>query len=250
MVLMFVSIWMRRRRRRRAADCGVLQGISTGVDWELVQEFNADAMHSRAVLDASQAQGPLPLIKDLRPMLAWQSFVHDDARRSYAYILRAADGEHPVFSPEQLDGWFEALHPRQFGTGSAAWSQSFYRGEELLRSTAWAVLDPACRCEYGYSDTWQRRVVDGRMLRVLSEISTAVASACGLETCLGSLASSHAPASGTRAPQARGGATGHAVLNSVNLNYYPRGGGVGWHADDEFLFDRCSSYDGICISYA
>lgn len=26
-------------------------------------------------------------------------------------------------------------------------------------------------------------------------------------------------------------------LNSVNLNYYPRGGGVGFHADDEFLFD-------------
>ena len=26
-------------------------------------------------------------------------------------------------------------------------------------------------------------------------------------------------------------------LNSVNLNYYPKGGGVGWHADDEYLFD-------------
>merc|ERR1712216_225048 len=26
-------------------------------------------------------------------------------------------------------------------------------------------------------------------------------------------------------------------LNCVNLNYYPCGGGVGWHADDEFLFD-------------
>jgi len=26
-------------------------------------------------------------------------------------------------------------------------------------------------------------------------------------------------------------------LNSVNLNYYPQGGGVGFHADDEFLFD-------------
>ena len=26
-------------------------------------------------------------------------------------------------------------------------------------------------------------------------------------------------------------------LNCVNLNYYPEGGGVGFHADDEFLFD-------------
>lgn len=33
------------------------------------------------------------------------------------------------------------------------------------------------------------------------------------------------------------GAEGHDGLNSVNLNYYPMGGGVGYHADDEFLFD-------------
>eukprot|EP00980_Cylindrotheca_fusiformis_P003450 scaffold770_cov109-Cylindrotheca_fusiformis.AAC.17 len=26
-------------------------------------------------------------------------------------------------------------------------------------------------------------------------------------------------------------------FNSCNLNYYPTGGGVGFHADDEFLFD-------------
>ena len=33
------------------------------------------------------------------------------------------------------------------------------------------------------------------------------------------------------------GAEGHDGFNSVNLNYYPMGGGVGYHADDEFLFD-------------
>lgn len=27
------------------------------------------------------------------------------------------------------------------------------------------------------------------------------------------------------------------AFNSCNLNYYPQGGGVGFHADDEFLFD-------------
>ena len=33
------------------------------------------------------------------------------------------------------------------------------------------------------------------------------------------------------------GAEGHDGFNSINLNYYPTGGGVGFHADDEFLFD-------------
>ena len=33
------------------------------------------------------------------------------------------------------------------------------------------------------------------------------------------------------------GAEGHDGFNSINLNYYPTGGGVGYHADDEFLFD-------------
>lgn len=31
--------------------------------------------------------------------------------------------------------------------------------------------------------------------------------------------------------------TGCHTINSCNLNYYPQGGGVGFHADDEFLFD-------------
>merc|ERR1712039_1010741 len=30
---------------------------------------------------------------------------------------------------------------------------------------------------------------------------------------------------------------GKVKLNSVNLNYYPSGGGIGFHSDDEFLFD-------------
>lgn len=34
------------------------------------------------------------------------------------------------------------------------------------------------------------------------------------------------------------GAEGHDGFNSVNLNYYPTGGGVGYHADDEFSLHK------------
>ena len=53
------------------------------------------------------------------------------------------------------------------------------------------------------------------MRETLCQITRCVEAACGLQGC----------------SAAQGG------LNSVNLNYYPSGGGVGFHADDEFLFD-------------
>lgn len=198
-----------------------MQGISSDVDWEALQEMNVDWSHAQSVLDTCEACGPKPLVKDLRLDLAWRPFVHDDARRSFAYVLPATAGSH--FSAEQLRTWFAALHPRQYATDGRAWTTASYRGEELLRRTAWATLDERCRCDYGYSDTWQHRITDTRMLAVLHEITLAVAGACGLPTCLGS-----------GGGQAK---AGYATLNSVNLNYYPTGGGVGWHADDEFLFD-------------
>jgi alkylated DNA repair dioxygenase AlkB len=64
-----------------------------------------------------------------------------------------------------------------------------------------------------YSDTWQPILQSEKMNQVIAEISNAVSN-----VVLGS--SSDVPA-----------------LNSCNLNYYPTGGGVGFHADDEFLFD-------------
>jgi len=49
------------------------------------------------------------------------------------------------------------------------------------------------------------------MMHVLQEITSAVSSVVGLNW--------------------------EGEFDSVNLNYYPRGGGVAFHADDEFLFD-------------
>ena len=199
------------RRRRRAA----LQGISKDVDWEQIQEEAIDPCAAQAVLRKSSQHGPLRLVKS-ESRLPWQPLVADAERRSFAYVARASQSNH--FSPEMLHTWFEALRPCNFASDGTAWTDAYYRGAQLLRSTAWAVLDPACRCEYGYSDTWQTCVTDARMLRIIREISDIVAGACGLSTCLTD-------------------ANGRGVINSVNLNWYPRGGGVGWHADDEFLFD-------------
>eukprot|EP00931_Biecheleriopsis_adriatica_P075204 TRINITY_DN49127_c0_g1_i1.p1 TRINITY_DN49127_c0_g1~~TRINITY_DN49127_c0_g1_i1.p1 ORF type:complete len:248 (+),score=52.10 TRINITY_DN49127_c0_g1_i1:54-797(+) len=113
------------------------------------------------------------------------------------------------------------LHPKSYSiaavgagtsfvpSGNISWTDAQYDGKVLLRKTAWCTLGKDCTCNYEYSDTNQGRVTDEKMLAAVRGITAAVAAVTGL----GSL------------------------LNSVNLNYYPTGGGVGFHADDEELFD-------------
>ena len=158
----FALLLLRGRRRRRT----LMQGISNDVDWEQIQEDVMEQHQAQAVLSKCSHHGPLRLVKDARSELAWQPMVEDVKRRSFAYVLRAEKSAH--FSPGTLDTWFVRLHPRNFAADGTAWTAAYYRGERLLRYTAWAVLDPACRCEYGYSDTWQACVTDARMLEVPS----------------------------------------------------------------------------------
>ena len=123
----------------------------------------------------------------------------------------------------QLDQWFDALHPSRYtpvatddsnsnsninSNRNTAWTKASYKGEELLRQTAWVTLDEHCHCEYGYSDTWQHQATDPKFCAVVDEITRTIQQL-----------------------------TGCTSLNACNLNYYPHGGGVGFHADDEFLFD-------------
>mmetsp|Transcript_9821 Transcript_9821/g.14369 ORF Transcript_9821/g.14369 Transcript_9821/m.14369 type:complete len:326 (-) Transcript_9821:100-1077(-) len=157
----------------------------------------------------------------------WKVFVEDPQRRSYSYYLPFPPS-HPIpfginedtksqqneqvhnlwFVEEQLDSWFDKLHPNSLGVNNTgAWTDAHYQGELLLRKTAWCVYDQKCTCEYGYSDTWQPQVTCPNMKNVLREITSVVENILGLE------------------------------FNCVNLNYYSRGSGVGFHADDEFLFD-------------
>jgi alkylated DNA repair dioxygenase AlkB len=191
------------------------------------------------------AAAPITLTPNVSPLgpRRWRPFVEDVELSSYSYYLphivpsssasSAADDDGDdndddyaippspaaAFSSSRLDEWYRSLHPSGYveEPHGSAWTDASYRGQPLLRKTAWSVLDGRCTCEYGYSDNLQRLVTSPRMTGVLREITSEVSRVVG---CFGE---------------------GGEVFNSVNLNYYPRGGGVGFHADDEFLFDGINS---------
>mmetsp|Transcript_13475 Transcript_13475/g.22410 ORF Transcript_13475/g.22410 Transcript_13475/m.22410 type:complete len:278 (-) Transcript_13475:166-999(-) len=151
----------------------------------------------------------------------WRPFIHNHELKSYSYYLPThnkngevsgeenKEADDNVFTSEQLDDWFRLLHPSQYIDESKdhAWTATRYKCTTLLRQTAWFTLDSSCTCEYGYSDTWQPQIKSEKMSKVLRDITASVVEVVGGD------------------------------FNSVNLNYYPQGGGVGAHADDEFLFD-------------
>jgi len=156
------------------------------------------------------------------PSLPWQPVVNDAEHRCFAYVLRQADSP---LSEVQLREWFMELHPRNYtskgggngagaGDGKAgapeAWTDAVHAGETLLRRTSWCTFAPGCVCAYGYADTWQPIAQHVSFRAALLRITRAIEGVCAL------------PA---------------GTFNSVNLNWYPVGGGVGFHADDEFLFD-------------
>ncbi|CAJ1436739.1 unnamed protein product [Effrenium voratum] len=156
-----------------------------------------------------QKQSPQggPLLCELGPATLrqkWVPFVQDWPRQSFALVLPRESGALPE---ARLAEWFHRLHPQQLGQGG--WSSAHHQGQELLRKTAWLVWPP-CECAYDYSDTRQEAASNPEMRAILEEITKYVAAACGVED--------NPP-------------------NSVNLNFYPPGGGVGFHADDEDLFD-------------
>lgn len=120
--------------------------------------------------------------------------------------------DNSVLTIFRLDGWFESLHPSQYTEEPKGhvWTEASYKGETLLCQTAWFTMDERCTCEYGYSDTLQPQIKSLKMSKVLHDITQSVCKVVGAD---------------------------ENDLNSANLNYYPQGGGVGFHADDEFLFD-------------
>jgi alkylated DNA repair dioxygenase AlkB len=193
----------------------------------------------------------------------WIPIVEDDQRQSYAYWhpFQFQDGSttigtsppsssflsSPWTTREQLDAWFDALHPSQyenneggnssissFGSplapaSSSAWTESYHNNEKLLRQTAWVSLDPRCTCEYGYADTWQHQATNPKFIHTIQQITDVVVSHFEKKTRSGQSYSSSSLSSSS--------STLRRQFNAVNLNYYPQGGGVGFHADDEFLFD-------------
>jgi alkylated DNA repair dioxygenase AlkB len=175
--------------------------------------------------------GQLALVSQCcKPARKWMPIVSDAERRSHAFLLRQEDSG---IDAATLRGWFERLHPRahaseetvasdaetlpatgalpsQIAACGCAWTSAQHLGRRLLRQTAWVAFLPECTCEYGYDDTWQKLATDDRFTSLVKSIGRTIESMLGLE---------------------------EGLFNSCNLNYYPRGGGVGFHADDEYLFD-------------
>jgi len=180
----------------------------TDGDQDCDQDWNISAEQAAAVIVENDKANELVLLRSLSPdPRIWEPFLEDPDRRSFAYVVRGSAG---LFSADELDEWYRALHPDTVDSGSVGgWTDSAYRGQKLLRKTAWYVRPP-CTCAYDYADTHQEVVSDERFRASLEKITRRVSEACGI----------------VQNPP-----------NSVNLNYYPAGGGVGWHADDEPLFD-------------
>lgn len=182
-------------------------GYSSGYGYALNSEecaSNKKREHS-ASMDATAGVRLLRDLPGASPQ--WESFIEDAERRSYSYVLRRECGT--LASEDQLSAWFHALHPSSVGVGNGGWTAAYHRGDKLLRKTAWYVWPP-CTCTYVYADTHQPPVCDPQMEKTIDAISQRVFEVCGVVD--------NPP-------------------DSVNLNFYPPGGGVGFHSDDEPLFD-------------
>jgi alkylated DNA repair dioxygenase AlkB len=156
----------------------------------------------------------MKLVPETSAIKNWVPFLEDPKTQCFSYLLPFKDNAdetspHAWTTRSQLDQWFSALHPSRYtDQEEGSWTDSYYKGELLLRKTAWTTFPQDCHCDYGYSDTWQIQASSQEFQNTIQEITQAIVKV-----------------------------TGCTSLNCCNLNYYPQGGGVGWHADDEFLFD-------------
>jgi hypothetical protein len=106
--------------------------------------------------------GKITLVSETSPLDGWVSFLTDDRTESYASVLPFDVHNRSFTTYNQLDSWFDALHPSQYvasthsNVDKHAWTPAMYHGQVLLRQTAWVTLDDDCQCDYG---TCQVKVV-------------------------------------------------------------------------------------------
>jgi len=131
---------------------------------------------------------------------SWSSVLHDEHRRTFVSYRKGA------FSEETLRVWWHLLATK------IRWRRPKLPrrddGAEMLmpRSAAWLTKE-ACKCQYEYGGL---KFDPDRMEQWFQEITDAVCRTCGFKD----------------------------LPNSCNANYYDGGGQcVGWHCDDEPLFD-------------
>jgi len=146
--------------------------------------------------EAPREQRPLPLLGEMAPHMPWNYVLKDESRRSFAGLLKSP------FSSEQTKAFYSAVNE---GTN---WLQPEGPQGPIPRKTAWMVADP-CNCVYRYgSIEVPPQVYPPWMLQIMQLVMPA----CGLVDPTG-------------------------WPSSCNLNLYEDGGmSVGWHSDDERIF--------------
>ncbi|CAE8680592.1 unnamed protein product, partial [Polarella glacialis] len=138
----------------------------------------------------------MKLLGEQTPHVKWDYILSDDSRRCYAGYLPSP------FSQESKQAFFEEIRD---GT---SWVQPEGRQGPIPRKTAWMV-SPGCNCHYTYGNiSVEPQTYPQWMVQLMQEVMPY----CGINS------QSEWP-------------------NSCNLNLYSDGGmSVGWHADDESLF--------------
>jgi len=136
---------------------------------------------------------PLVRAHEYSPRLMWEHPIVDHEHRSYFSYLPC------IFDDEETAWWL------QTAIQYTPWQQTWIKGQELSRKSAWFV-DSSCQCHYGYGKAKWAPV---RTPAWLKHIEERVFSALNLPF----------------------------RPNCCNMNMYSTGNDkLGWHADDEDLF--------------
>eukprot|EP00927_Polykrikos_kofoidii_P038540 TRINITY_DN32940_c0_g1_i1.p1 TRINITY_DN32940_c0_g1~~TRINITY_DN32940_c0_g1_i1.p1 ORF type:complete len:538 (+),score=86.95 TRINITY_DN32940_c0_g1_i1:81-1616(+) len=139
----------------------------------------------------------------------WESGLFDEKRRSFISMRSGA------FPDSLLAEWWECLSSRI--PWARPWTRMPAKEERLLPRSACWFTDAGCMCKYDYGSTSFPPIPVPAWLDTITE---RVCDACGLA----------------------------CRPNSVNVNRYESGSdAVGWHSDNEPLFEACD-HDSLIIS--
>lgn len=161
--------------------------------------------YSEEAWEAPKSKVGLQLVKDRARTEKWEYPLMDESRRSFVGVLRCP------FSQSERQAFFE------WARDGTSWLQPDSRGIPMPRKTAWMVSS-SCSCQYRYGGVEVPAVeFPPWMLRLMALVMPY----CGF--------------------------TKRAEWpDSCNLNLYEDGGmSVGWHSDDERLFQ--GTVQDICI---
>jgi alkylated DNA repair dioxygenase AlkB len=155
--------------------------------------------YSETLWEKPRAETGLKLIREdcTLPGVAWDYMLNDESRRSFAAFLQCP------FNKDQTKQFFDTVK------SEVKWDQPEGPHGPIPRKTAWMVAPGGCDCKYRYGRIEvEPQIFPPWMLQLMSVLM---------------------PLAGISDPS--------RWPNSCNLNLYEDGGmSVGWHSDDESLF--------------